>query len=152
MAKPAKTVAGSRGVVVPLPGRANLGAHSDGRIRPPAYLSKAQADVWTQTVAAKPADWFGRESAPMLSMYCRAVASAEHLARIVDKFERRKRLDSDGMHAYGIALASMEKQSKLVISLATKMRLTQQSQYTPKAAGTASRRGGAQKKPWEAEA
>lgn len=118
-------------------------------MRAPPYLSKAQSDVWAQTVAAKPADWFGRESAPMLAMYCRAVASAEHLARIVDKFERRKRLDSDGMHAYGIALASMEKQSKLVISLSTKMRLTQQSQYTPKAAGTASRRAGAAKKPWD---
>jgi len=148
MAKAAKTVA-VRGVVVALPGRSNIAAQSDGRIRPPTYLTTAQSNVWRQTVAAKPADWFGSESAPMLAMYCRAVASAEHLAAIVDKFERRKRLDSDGMHAYGIALASMEKQSKLVISLATKMRLTQQSQYTAKSAGTASRRGNAPKKPWD---
>lgn len=148
MTTTAKTV-GADDVVVALPGLGNTGAKGDGRMRPPAYLSKPQAQIWIQTVAAKPADWFGAESAPMLAMYCRAVSSAEHLARIVERFETRKRLDSDGLHAYGIALSSMDKQSKLVISLATKMRLTQQSQYTAQSAATASRKGNAAKKPWD---
>lgn len=148
MAKTAKTVA-QRGVVVALPGRGNVAAQIDGRMRAPSYLTKPQADIWTQIIAAKPADWFGPESAPLLAMYCRAVASANHLAGIVERFERSKRLDSDKMRAYALALGAFDKQSKLLVSLATKMRLTQQSQYTPKSAGTASRRGGASKKPWE---
>ena len=149
MAKTAKTVAGSRGVVVALPGRANVSAQNDGRIRAPSYLTRDQADIWTQIVASKPATWFGPESAPLLAMYCRAVASANHLAKMVEKFECKKRLDSDAMRAYSLALAAFEKQSKLLLSLATKMRLTQQSQYTPKSAGTAARRGGGVKKPWD---
>lgn len=118
----------------------------------PAYLTKEQAAIWREIIATKPADWFDADSAPLLAAYVRAVASCNRLARIVDDFERSRRFDSDALRAYSAALTAQERASKVLISLATKMRLTQQSRYRADEAERRNRNAPkAVKKPWETE-
>jgi hypothetical protein len=95
-------------------------------------------------VGSKPVDWFDTDSAPLLKEYVRAAAMTDWLdvqvqtatvgddVAVLDKFMRLRDLES-----------------KRVASLATKLRLTQQSRYTPQAAATASNKAESGKKPWQ---
>jgi hypothetical protein len=93
-------------------------------------------------VDAKPADWFGEESAPLLAEYVRACLSAD----LMDKQVKAAIAGGDaGEIKEMMKLRDME--SKRVLSIGTKLRLTQQSRYTPKAAATASKGAGG-RMPW----
>jgi len=128
-------------VVVSLPGQ---------RLEPPESLTEAQKETWRAVVATKPPEWFAADSAPVLVAYCKAVASHAFVALQLERFEKRKRMDGKALAAYRAMLKSQATQGALVASLATKLRLTPQSRYTPQSAATASRKtSDAQKKPWE---
>lgn len=112
---------------------------------PPVYLSDLEAEVWRDTVATKPADWFMRDSQPVLTAYCKAVVLHRSLSAKLDALDivltEPKDLEK---------LVSMVcKVAALASNLATKLRLTQQSRYTPQAAATANKRNGGPVKPWE---
>jgi hypothetical protein len=106
-------------------------------LKAPEGISPEQAAVWEQTVQARPADYFGEDSIPLLVEYCRAAAMCDRLA-----------LEIEGAMAGGedkdlktmLQLRDME--SRRLTSIGTKLRITNQSRYTPKAAATASKGGG----------
>ena len=128
-------------VVVSIPGQ---------RLEPPDALTEGQKTTWRAVVATKPPEWFAADSAPVLVAYCKAVESHAHLSLQVETYQRRKRLSGNAMRAYSFMLKAQEQQAKLIATLATKLRLTPQSRYTPQSAATASRKtSDAQKKPWE---
>ena len=115
------------------------------RPEPPKSLNKRQSDVWREIVATKPPDWFEADIRPILEAYCKAI---DWQARMSKELERA--IAGDGGFASCEKLyAITEKNAKLLAQLATKMRLTPQSRYTPKAAATANKRAGGPKKPWE---
>ena len=51
---------------------------------PPDELTAEQGEVWRASVAAMPADWFGRETYPLLAAYCRHVCRSRWLAQEID--------------------------------------------------------------------
>lgn len=111
---------------------------------PPNYLSALEADIWRDTVATKPADWFMRDSQPILAQYCKAVVLHRDLSA------KLERIDIESAEPKDLEkLVSMVcKVAALASNLATKLRLTQQSRYTPQAAATANKRV-QNARPWE---
>lgn len=114
------------------------------RLGPPAYLSPAQRALWRDVVESKPADWFGPDSAPLLVEFVRAVETCNLLAEPV----ARAMAEGDPNEIQKI-LRVRDVEAKRAADLATKLRLTQQSRYTPQAAATANKRAQGAAKPWE---
>lgn len=113
------------------------------RVTPPVGVTEEEAALWRTIVDSKPAEWFGDDSAPVLLEYVRAKLSCDLLHERVQAALQR---DADREVEREMKLRDME--SRRLASLATKLRLTQQSRYTPKAAATAARASGA-KKLWQ---
>ena len=105
-------------------------------LEPPAGLTEDQAEVWRSVVGARSSDFFGEDAVPLLEEYCRVVVMCRLLAIQIeagiaggDAAELKTLLDM------------RDKESRRMTSLATKLRITNQSRYTPQAAGTAAKRG-----------
>jgi hypothetical protein len=111
----------------------------------PDDLNEAEAKVWRAVVDSKPREWFGEDSAPLLREYVRAICMCDFLE------ERIKALleTNPAPKGFKSLLDMRDKESRRASSLATRLRLTQQSRYTPQAAGTASKKA-AGKRPWQA--
>lgn len=113
------------------------------RIAPPDGLSEDELGFWQTVVDSKPADWFGEDSAPLLLEYVRAKVSCDVLhAQVQAAFAGGEPADIKD------ALKLRDMESKRLLSIGTKLRLTQQSRYTPKAAATAAAKVGSQARPW----
>jgi hypothetical protein len=112
------------------------------RLPPPRGLSKAERDLWTAITDSKPADWFGADSAPVLREYVRAAVVCDRLADLV---EQAFKGEGDEIKA---ALDLRDKESRRLMSLGTKLRLTIQSRHSPRTAETANRRA-AGRRPWQ---
>jgi hypothetical protein len=95
---------------------------------PPECLSVSEAKIFSETAAAMPAGWFRADSMPLLIEFARAVDACNKLAAM---------RDAPGMSVrdLSVLLGTHEKQARLVVTLATKMRLTQQSRILPDQAG-----------------
>ena len=106
-------------------------------LQPPAGLTEEQAQVWRETVNARSADFFGLDQVPLLEEYCRAVVTCRLLGAQVEA------AIAGGDPAELKAVLDMrDKESRRLASLATKLRLTNQSRYTPQSAATAAKKGG----------
>lgn len=117
------------------------------RIEPPVGLTEAQAGLWRSIMATKPADWWTADNAPLLAEYVRAVDMGNMLALQIEATLAGG--DPVEIAAQLKPLLDMrDKESRRAMSLATKMRLSQQSSYTDKSADTAKRRAGGASKPW----
>lgn len=135
-------------------GRKSLAALSivagtiDGRPQPPSDLTQEQSEVWDRTVANEAADTFRTAALQqLLKEYCRHVASAMHLAKMIEAMEAVNVNDLDD---YDKLLRMRDRETKALADKATKLRLTNQSRYTPQAAATAAKKGaGIERKPWQ---
>ena len=116
------------------------------RIAPPAFLSAEQRKIWQSIVDTKPAEWFGADSAPILVEYVRAV----DMCNVLDG-QVREALSGGDTDWIEKILKLRDKESRRAADLATKLRLTQQSRYTPQAAATANKRTLHASKPWETQ-
>lgn len=114
-----------------------------GRLAPPSDLTKEQADRWKAVVDSKPNEWFGPDSAPLLKEYVRAEAMCDLLAVQVEAA-----IAGGETGEVKVLLDMRDKESKRLTSIATKLRLTQQSRYTPQAAATANKKAG-NARPWQ---
>jgi hypothetical protein len=111
---------------------------------PPDTLDAAGRALWVEIVESKPADWFGPDSLPILEDYVQAVGMSRYLAGQVEKAKALG--DGDVLKQY---LDMRDKESRRAVSLATKMRLTQQSRYGARDAERADKKAkGA--RPWQA--
>ncbi len=111
------------------------------RPKPPSELSDEQAFEWAAVVNRLPADWFGRETQGLLAQYCRHVVAARRVASLIEAAEA----DSEcSIKDYDRLLKMQEREGRAISSLATKMRLSQQTTYdkSKKKPPTA-------RKPWE---
>jgi len=93
---------------------------------PPDDLTPEQADEWRAVVNRLPSEWFPRETHGLLAQYCRHVVRARRLAQAIEAAESRDDFDFKGWRDL---LRAEEEQSRAIASLATKMRLSQQSLY-----------------------
>lgn len=121
----------------------------DGRPSPPASLSKEQSEVWERTVANEAADVFKTSALQqLLQEYCRHVVSARRLAGLIETVEGQKDLTDEDLKAYDKLLKMRDRETKAIADKATKLRLTNQSRYTPQSAATAAKKA-TDRKPWQ---
>ncbi len=99
---------------------------------PSEHLTTEQANTWRDVVDRLPADWFPRESHALLEAYCRHVDAGRRIAAIIEQLLT----DSTDMDyligEYDRLLRMQERESRAMSSLATRMRITQQSRINYK--------------------
>lgn len=111
----------------------------------PYDLTDEETEVWHGIVNALPAEWFNPGNAPVLAQYCRTVIAARRIGQLI-----RQAAHSGGPYDMEEHLTLIREQNKVsatIKALATALRLTPQSRYTPGAAATASK-GATGAKPW----
>lgn len=125
------------------------------RIYAPEGLEPSELVLFNAVVDSKPAEWFGPDSAPLLVEYVRAQSLCDLLdgkikASIAGGEEGEDPIPLElvgKVIEHFMRLRDME--SKRLLSIATKLRLTQQSRYSPSVANTANNKGGTGvAKPW----
>lgn len=124
------------------------------RPEPPDDLNERQSEIWRETIASEPPEFFNTATLRgMLSDYCRHRDVAEILSVLIDEFKPEWTESELGMDRYKKLLQMRFQETRAATSLATKLRLTNQSRYQPRtAAGLANREAsnGNTKRPWEA--
>jgi hypothetical protein len=121
------------------------------RPEPPADLTPEQAVIWRETAASEPVDFFNTAALrALLGDYCRHRASADVVSAAINTFKPEWVKASEGAKRYHDLLRMRDLETSAAMRAATKLRLTNQSRYTPQAAATASRNSpSAPMKPWE---
>ena len=113
------------------------------RQRPPHDLTDEEVEVWSAVVSTEAADWFTPSNTPLLSQYCRHVVHARRIAELLERALSDPDLD---LGSYDLLLKLQDRETKAIASLATKMRLAQQSTRTHR--GNA-RPASASRPPWK---
>lgn len=117
---------------------------------PPEGLNDRQCEIWRQTVASEPADFFaGAACRAILADYCRHRDSAESISEVINGFKAEWLKSAEGSKRYHGLLKMRDLEMRAALACATKLRLTNQSRYTPQAAATASRGKARAAAPWE---
>lgn len=133
----AKRSAASLSVVPPKPAAV---------LTPPSTFTARQKELWKEIVLARPASWFDNSNAPLLVGYVKAIVSHEILSTRSDAIEAT--LTDADLKLLNRVHGMIERQAKLIQTFATKLRLTQQSRYTPAAAATAASKVSSTR-PWD---
>jgi hypothetical protein len=120
----------------------------DGRPRAPDDLTEFQREVWDRTVANESADTFKTAALQqLLKDYCAHVETANALTVQINRaIEVGSNISIDELTKL-VRLRDCE--TKASADKATKLRLTNQSRYTPGAAATSSKNVGSAAKPWQ---
>jgi hypothetical protein len=84
-----------------------------------------------------PADWFGRESHGLLIAYCRHFANAKLVAEQLDALRPECLRQAEGLEIFDKLSKILDREQKAMSSLATRMRLSQQSRLKAETAATA---------------
>ena len=123
----------------------------DGRPKAPESLSKDQAEVWDRVVASEAADFFKTAALKhLLEQYCRHFTRAAWLDNEIA--EAQKPTSDLGLEDVDRLMKMAERESRAMLSIATKLRLTNQARYTPQAAGTAAKKGAGERSVWQRRA
>ena len=109
------------------------------RVQAPDGLPESAKKQWAEIVSSLPADRFHASDRPLLALYCQNVARASHAMAELER-------DPDGPW-----LKVADVHTKLVSSLAARLRLCPQSRLDRKVAGPAAREDAGQSKPWESK-
>lgn len=126
------------------------GTDIDGRPKAPSDLTEFQRGVWERTVANESADVFKTAALQqLLKEYCRHVETADRLSKQADLYTADG--SNHSLQDVDLILRMRDRETKALADKATKLRLTNQSRYTPGAAGTAAKKG-AERKPWQMKA
>lgn len=96
------------------------------RPRAPHDLTDEEVEVWVDVVESLPADWFSPSTLPLLTQYCRHAVQARRLGQLIEKATGRKDL---ALPDYDRLLKMQQRESLALSTLATKMRISQQSTY-----------------------
>lgn len=129
----------------------------DGRPKAPADLTPDQQTLWDRVVGSEPADFFKTPATQLLLRdYVRHTTSAEHLSRIIDGHiafvqtppeEREEGERPMSLKDVDVLMKMRDRETKAAAAKATSLRLTNQSRYTTRAAGTAGKKT-QESKPW----
>ena len=116
------------------------------RPEPPLDLTPEEADVWVEVAEAMPADWFPRETWPLLRQYCRHTVTARRVSQLIDAAASRDEVDVSEMKEL---LGLQAKETASLKAMAASMRLSQQASYSARGAGGEKSRRATVKRPWE---
>jgi hypothetical protein len=124
----------------------NFGKRPD----PPKDMSDDEAAIWRETVSSEAVDFFNTAALrSLLADYCRHRASADKVSEVINVFEADWLKNAEGAKRYHGLLKMRDLETRAAADKATKLRLTNQSRYTPQAASTASRNAAKGPRPWE---
>jgi uncharacterized protein (DUF1697 family) len=115
---------------------------SMGRPVAPVELSGEQAAEWVAVVNRMPAEWFPRETHAMLVQYCRHAVACRRISELIKNCESAEEFD---IKEYDRLLKMQDRESRGLSSLATRMRISQQSSYDKQKKKPA----GSARPPWE---
>jgi hypothetical protein len=119
---------------------------------PPPDMTPQQAHIWTATVNDEPLEHFATAATrEMLKDYCIQRHIADTIAGAMNVFPAEGHKSVKGMMFFRQLQKAHDMATRGASSLATKLRLTNQSRYTPMAAATASRNTMKGIKPWDWE-
>ncbi len=116
---------------------------------PPAKLTAPQATTWRAVVATKPVKWWDAGSIPMLVAYCKAIDVHDAVSLQIEAFEPEWLLTDDGLARFDRLAALQERQARVIASLATRMRLSQQARLDKTVAATSAKQPEAGPRPWD---
>lgn len=123
-------------------------AFSRPPIEPPEGLSESEKRIFRDIVATKPSDYFSNETVGLLVNMVRGLDAADKISSILNSTTVEKVIADEGTAGLARLLAMREKQSRLVVSIATRLRLTPQSRYSPVVAATIAKTTPTLAKPW----
>jgi hypothetical protein len=121
------------------------------RVDPPDDMTEAQQKIWRDTVKTEPVDFFNTTVLQdLLRSYCCLMASVKATQKEIDAFPMQYIRSKDGGRKYREMQAARALDLTKAMEVLTKLRLTNQSRYTPQAAATQSRHAVKDGKfPWE---
>ena len=123
-----------------------VGVTAIARPAAPLDLTPEESIEWEAIVGAMPAEWFPRETWPLLTQYCRHTVTARRVAQLIDAEVARPQVDVEAMRDL---LAMQRQETAALKAMAAAMRLAQQSKISAMgAAGASDRR--TVNRPWEA--
>lgn len=99
------------------------------RATPPKGLTAEQKGVWADVVNSLPADWFPPETLPLLVQYCRHTVQSNRLEQMIESYESGETGEFE-VETYDRLLKMRQRESAVIMSLSTKMRLSQSSIHT----------------------
>lgn len=119
------------------------------RPSPPENMKAEQAEIWNNTVASEPVNWFQSQAQrDILRMYCAAVYSAKMIQMFIDDYPIAMLATANGTRHYNNLCRLRRDETNSAVSLATKLRITNQSRYDRKLAATMTRGQSVESKPW----
>jgi hypothetical protein len=122
----------------------------DGRPKAPAELTKKQTEVWDRIVGSEASDFFRSAALQHLLLgYCRHFDRASWLEKEIEEAVRPT--SESALEDVDRLMKMAERETRACVTLATKLRLTNQSRYTPQSAGTKARNN-TERKPWQRRA
>jgi hypothetical protein len=120
------------------------------RPEPPEDLTEKQAAIWRLIVSSEDANFFNTGALRgLLADYCRRRDAAEGVSQIINTFKPEWLKNSEGAKRYKDLLQMRDMEVRGATSLATKLRLTNQSRYNAITAATVARNAPKGPKPWE---
>lgn len=117
---------------------------------PPSGLTERQIEIWQAVVDTESVDFF-RSAAQqaLLADYCRHRESVEMISETIALFKPESIQSAEGVIHYRDLTRMRDTETRAAAALATKLRMTNQSRYTPQAAATAAKNAATGKRPWE---
>jgi hypothetical protein len=100
----------------------------------PLDLTPDETDEWHAVVDALPADWFPRETWPLLAQFCRHTVSARRVAQLIDAEMAKAEMDLRNLKEF---LTLQRGETAALKALAASMRISQQSTWNAKSGDTA---------------
>ncbi len=127
-----------------------LPGKEERRPPPPDGLTDAQRILWRAIVETEPAHLFDSEARRhLLRLYCEHATFRADLQALIDRSPVEGIADPDTAKGFEAMLRARDRETKQLVSLATRLRLTNQARYTASAAATAGRNNARGPKPWD---
>ncbi len=117
---------------------------------PPDGLTERQAEIWRETVSSEDPEFFATGATrAILADYCRHRESAERFSVVIDQFKPEWLNTVKGLAHYRMLVRGREIETRASVTMATKLRLTNQSRWHEQNAMTAGKRAAKGPRPWE---
>jgi len=120
------------------------------RPEPPSILTFRQVEIWNEVVSSEPAEFFNTGATRgLLAEYCIHREETEKITRVINRYTSASLTSHSETQDYHNFLRMRDLETKLVVSLARSLRLTNQSRYEDRTAARDARKVAPGPKPWE---
>lgn len=141
---------GRKSAIKDLPLNVIEGDFSGARPKPPADLTKRQVELWQEIVNDEPSDFFSTAALrQMLKGFVQSCETLEKLNAVINQVPDEVLRTFKGARLLSEYCELRARELRNCASLGTKLRMTNQARYTPRAAASASGNTMKGSKPWE---